>query len=89
MYYVYFLLSKKNGKIYTGYTSQKPAQRLKEHNNGSNQFTRNNGPFVLVYYESYICETDAQEREKFYKSGLGRKMRNAIIAQFPTLVICQ
>lgn len=72
----------KNEKIYTGFTEKDPQQRLKEHNSGTNDWTRSNGPFMLVYYESYCCEKDARKREKFYKSGVGRKMRNLIIKTF-------
>ena len=79
MYAVYFIRSSKNNKIYTGVTSKDPSVRLKEHNNGSNQFTRQNKPFILVYYENYLCEKDAKIREKYYKTGFGRQIRNLII----------
>ena len=67
MYFVYFLISVKNNKKYVGSTSKIPIKRLEEHNIGTNKWTRQNGPFVLVYYERYFCLKDAQEREKFYK----------------------
>lgn len=35
MYYVYVLKSLKNNKKYIGSTSKSPKERLKEHNNGS------------------------------------------------------
>jgi putative endonuclease len=79
MYYVYFLKSLKNNKIYTGMTQKKPIHRLKEHNQGSNQWSRNNKPFDLIYFEKYFCKKDAQEREIFYKTGIGRKIRNCIL----------
>ena len=79
MYYVYFLRSKKNQKIYVGFTKKDVSSRLQEHNSGTNKFTRQNRPFVLLYYEEYFCKKDALKREKFYKSGFGRKIRDAII----------
>ncbi len=79
MFYVYFLRSVKNQKYYTGMTEKTPAERLNDHNNGSNKWTRENGPFKLIYYESYICKQDAEAREKFYKTGFGKTIRNAII----------
>lgn len=79
MYYVYFLKSTKNGKYYVGTTHKKPTERLIEHNNGSNQWTRQNGPFKLAYFEEYLCKEDAAKREKFYKSGFGKLIRNAIL----------
>ena len=79
MYYVYFLRSLRNKKVYTGFTEKVPSKRLEEHNFGTNTWTRNNGPFKILYYETYYCEKDAREREKFYKSGFGRKIRDSII----------
>lgn len=78
-YYTYFLKSLKNGKIYTGSTSKDPKIRLVEHNSGSNSFTKNNLPFKLVYYETYLCLKDAKCREIFYKTGFGRKIRDLIV----------
>lgn len=79
MYSIYFLHSIKNKKYYVGLTNKDPRERLVDHNQGSNQWTRQNGPFKLVYYESYLCQKDAEAREKFYKSGFGRKIRDSII----------
>jgi putative endonuclease len=79
MYYVYFITSLKNNKTYVGFTSKNPRIRLEEHNNGSNVFTSANRPFQLIYYETYICKQDAIQREKFYKSGIGKKIKKAII----------
>jgi putative endonuclease len=73
MFFVYILESLKNGKRYVGYTSKTPEQRLKEHNSGSNKFTSQNSPFELIYSEVYSTKTMAMSREKFLKSGVGRK----------------
>ncbi len=85
-HYVYFLQSLKNNKIYTGSTSRHPKERAEEHNQGLNIWTKQNGPFRLVYFEEYCCKEDSIAREIFFKSGFGRKIRNAILnmlAQFP------
>jgi len=79
MHYIYFLKSSKNNKICVGYTETNPPERLKQHNQKSNKWTRENGPFLLLYYEKYFCKKDALMRERFYKTGIGRKIRNAII----------
>ena len=79
MFTVYFLRSEKNQKVYTGVTSKEPMLRLSEHNNGSNSFTKQNGPFCLLYYERYSCSTDARLRERFYKTGFGREIRDLIV----------
>ncbi|PIR73860.1 MAG: hypothetical protein COU40_00230 [Candidatus Moranbacteria bacterium CG10_big_fil_rev_8_21_14_0_10_35_21] len=52
--------------------------RLKEHNTSSNVWSKNNKPFDILYFESYYCKKDAQEREKFYKSGFGKLIKNSI-----------
>ena len=84
MYSVYFLRSQKNGKTYVGVTAKNARERLREHNSGSNNFTSQNGPFDLLYFEEYLCKEDALHRERFYKSGVGRRIRDAIIeAQLP------
>lgn len=79
IYYVYFLESLRNGKIYVGSTEKDPKERSKEHNHGSNKWTKENKPFALLYYEKYYCKKDAQERERFYKTGFGRLVRDSII----------
>jgi len=79
MYFVYFLRSQKNQKIYCGITEKSPKERLKEHNQGVNEWSRNNRPLILVYFEAYHCKRDAEERERFYKSGVGRRIRNGIL----------
>ncbi len=79
MFHVYFLKNLKNSKTYVGFTSKSPLQRLKEHNSGTNQFTKNNKPFRLIYYETYFCKQDAQNREKFYKMGFGKLIKQQII----------
>jgi len=73
MYFVYFARSLKNNKIYVGSSGKEPKLRVKEHNQSSNQFSKENKPFELIYFEEYVCRADALRREKFYKTGFGRK----------------
>ena len=79
MYFVYFLISLRNKKSYVGMTSKGVHKRLEEHNLGSNVWTRQNGPFKLVYYESFFCKADARHREGFYKSGVGKNIKKILI----------
>jgi len=72
-YYVYVLRSLKNNKRYIGYSCKNPKSRLKEHNSGTNNWTRRNKPFILIYQEEYETKTEARKREIFLKSGQGRK----------------
>lgn len=78
-YNVYVLKSKKNEKRYIGITFKKPIIRLSEHNQGSNEFTRLNKPFELIYYELGYCKECALKREKFLKSGQGRKLLDKLL----------
>ena len=78
MFYVYFLLSLKNNKVYIGLTDKDPNLRLEEHNQGSNRWTSLHRPLKLIYYEKYFCKLDAQARERFYKSGFGRQIKYII-----------
>jgi len=82
MFTTYLLKSLKNNKSYVGVTEKDPKIRLEEHNSGTNTWTRNNGPFKLVYYESYHCRIDAYGREKFLKTGIGNKLVKIILEHF-------
>lgn len=79
MYHVYVLKSVVSGKRYVGFTSQSPQDKLIEHNQGSATWTRANGPFELVYSESAENKTKALAREKFFKSGDGRRVLDRLI----------
>ena len=53
MYYTYVLLSKKDDKLYTGYTKDLKL-RFKQHNNGQVKSTKNRRPLILIYYEQVL-----------------------------------
>ena len=72
MHYTYLLQSKKDHKLYTGYTVDLP-RRLKQHNEGKVLSTKSRLPLELVYYEACINEADAKAREKYLKSGMGKR----------------
>ncbi len=72
MYYVYLLLNKKDGKFYTGSTKDLK-RRLDDHNLGKVKSTANRRPLLLVYYEASLNENDARKRERYLKSGIGKK----------------
>ena len=67
-YYVYVLLSKIDGMLYTGYTAN-ITNRLEEHNSGKVPSTKNRKPFILIYWEGCLNQQDATRREKYLKSG--------------------
>ena len=82
MFIVYLIKSLKSNKVYVGETNKDVKNRLKEHNQGSNSWTKQHKPFRLVYYESFYCKKDALHREKFLKSGLGNKLVKVITKEF-------
>ena len=73
MHYTYVLISKRDGIRYIGYSSIEPTLRLIEHNSNKGKFTRGHQPWKLVFQEEYNNSSSARQREKFLKSGQGRK----------------
>ena len=71
-YYVYVLKSKKDGRLYKGFTSRLE-ERLKEHNQGKTKSTKGFRPWDLIYFEVFLTENEAIEREKYFKTGSGRE----------------
>lgn len=71
-FYVYILLSLKDGCFYTGYTANL-RNRFLQHSRGEVKSTANRRPLKLIHYEYYINEHDARSREVFLKSGFGRQ----------------
>ena len=72
MFYVYVLRSLKDHQFYTGMTADLK-RRVSEHENGRSEATRLRRPFRLMYYEAYVNEQDAQRRERYLKSGMGKR----------------
>jgi len=71
-------LSENDGNFYTGSTKDL-RRRLEEHNSGKVESTFNRRPFKLIYYEACISEDDARKRERYLKSGMGKKyLRNRL-----------
>ncbi len=70
-YYTYVLLSEKDNKFYTGYTTDLK-RRFEEHSNGKVSSTKNRRPLKLIYYEACLNQTDATHREKYLKTFHGK-----------------
>ena len=78
MNYVYVLKSIKDGKWYTGCTKDLQ-KRFAQHNGNRVIATKGRGPFELIYYEASLSREDAYAREKYLKSGMGKRyLRNRI-----------
>ena len=70
-YYIYILVSEKDGKKYTGYTSNLPL-RLEAHHAGEVPSTIHRRPLRLVYFEGCLSQEDAVKREKYLKTHYGK-----------------
>jgi putative endonuclease len=70
-YFVYILISLKDGNHYIGSTENVEA-RLVYHNAGKQRSTKSRTPFILIYTESFESKSAAEKRErqtKRYKGG--------------------
>lgn len=70
--YVYVIRDVKTELLYTGCTSDL-RKRLAEHQSGKSTYTKSRGPYKLIYYEACLNEKDAFAREKYLKSGMGKR----------------
>lgn len=84
MYYTYVIQSEKDKRFYTGFTKDL-RNRLHEHNSGAVVSTRNRGPFRLIYFEACLNEQDAIAREKYLKSGMGKRYLKNRLKRFLSL----
>jgi putative endonuclease len=71
-WYTYVLLSHKDNKHYIGYT-RNLRLRLQKHVNGGVESTKNRRPLDLVYFEACGSKELAIKREKYFKTGFGRR----------------
>jgi len=78
MWYVYILLSKSKGRLYIGSTKD-IRKRILTHNSGKNRSTKYGLPWKLIYCEISLNKDDSRAREKYLKSGMGRRyIRNRL-----------
>lgn len=76
--YTYVLLSLKDGMFYTGYTRD-IHERIRLHNAGIVPSTSDRRPLRLIYYEACLSQKDALARERYLKSGMGKRyIRNRL-----------
>ena len=83
MYYTY-LLKNKQGKWYTGSTGDL-RKRLREHNQGKSTWTKDKGPWEIIYYEACINEQDARSREVYLKTSIGKRYLKNRLKRFLSL----
>lgn len=83
MWYVYLLLSLRDGNWYTGCTKDL-RKRFVEHGIGKVDSTKNRRPLKLIYYEACLNKEDAYNREKYLKSGMGKRYLKNRLKKFLT-----
>ena len=88
MFYTYVLRSQKDRKWYTGYTNDL-RKRFKEHTHNKVTSTKNRGPFELIYYEACVNKEDAFVRERYLKTGMGKRYLNNRLKRFLSLTGCK
>lgn len=81
MFYTYVLRSKRDGKFYTGYTSDLE-NRIEEHNRGQIESTKMRKPLELIYFEACSDEKDAIRREKYLKTSWGKRYIKSRLRNF-------
>jgi len=72
MYYTYVLHSQRDGQWHTGAASDLGA-RVRDHQAGRVRSTRGRRPFELTYYEASGSQADAFWRERYLKTGRGKR----------------
>ena len=72
MHYVYALRSVSDQGLYIGYSANL-RKRFSQHITGEAFATSHRGPWQLIYYEAYLNQADALGRERYLKSGAGRR----------------
>ncbi len=72
MFYVYVIKSLNRNYIYVGITDN-IERRFLQHNNGENKSTKAYAPFVIIHTESFSTRPEAREKEKYFKSGVGKE----------------
>ena len=82
MYYVY-VLKMSNDQIYIGFTKALE-KRIREHKTGAVFTTSKYLPIKPIYFECYLSDTDARQREKMLKrygstwSHLRNRIKNSL-----------
>ncbi len=84
MWYTYLIQSSKDERWYTCCTNDLQ-KRFREHNEGLVFSTKGRGQFSLIYYEACLNKDDAFAREKYLKSGMGKRYLKNRLKHFLSL----
>ena len=79
IYSVYAIRSQKDGRVYVG-LSDRPDERIADHNKGVVASTQYWRPWKLIYLENCgYNRARARERERYFKSGVGKEFLKNIV----------
>lgn len=81
MTYTYVLLCEADGEWYTGSTRDLRV-RLRQHTEGRVFSTAKRRPVGLIYYEACLSTNDAFRRERFLKTGKGKRFLRRRLAVY-------
>ena len=84
IYYTYVLKSKKDNRLYTGCTNNLQ-KRVKAHNENRVPGTKGRAPFEVIYYEVCKDKHDSFVREKYLKTGMGKRYITNRLKRFLSL----
>ena len=85
MWYTYLLQSIKDKRWYTGCAADL-RKRFKEHNEDLVPSTKGRGSFDIIYYEACFNKDDAFTRERYLKSGMGKRYLKNRLKRFLSLM---
>ncbi|MBI5357374.1 GIY-YIG nuclease family protein [Candidatus Saccharibacteria bacterium] len=68
-----YVLTNQSGTRYVGQTKDID-KRIVAHNTNMSRYTKNKGPWKLVYSEDFETRSEAMKREKYFKTGKGREL---------------
>lgn len=71
-FYAYIIQSEIDGSLYKGHADDVES-RLKAHNAGKTRSIKMKIPFKLIYSERFETRPEAIARERYFKSGAGRR----------------
>ncbi|MEI6327236.1 MAG: GIY-YIG nuclease family protein [Candidatus Roizmanbacteria bacterium] len=82
--WIVYAIQNNDGNTYCGMTTNL-RRRLKEHNLGKSTYTKNKGPWTVVFSKICSSRLEARREEKYLKGGAGRKIVHEHIARVAKL----